>query len=401
MNLIKNWIAEAVANRADAGPTIAARPVNVLAYVHMRNIHRSTGAGRVARQLTEHVARREGVNVHILADQSDYRSVIDKVGQPWKSFPCHLFTSDTSVQQGRWLLTHRPAAEHYWPDAQVVHCTGESYVPTSRSKLVVTVHDAAYFDRGAHPKTFSTWKQNLRWRILYAILSRKADVFHTVSHFSADRLGEIFPDIRSRLRVVHNAVAPIFFRPRWELSDEFLKRIGLANKPYILLPGGLHYRKNADLVFKAWPELSRRMPDLRLVVPGHCDPVLAMRASSLGPSVKLLGFVEDEELHALYGSAQVVWFPSRYEGFGMPVLEAMASGAPVVASNSTSIPEVAGDTAMLVSQDSIEANVAALEAVIGSAEVRAGMIARGKARAQQFTWTASASRIHEIYSSLL
>jgi glycosyltransferase involved in cell wall biosynthesis len=401
MNLVKNSVAEVMSNPAEASPSIAGRTVNVLVYVHMRNIHRSTGAGRVARQLTEHVARRAGLNVHILADESDHRSVVDKVGQPWASFPCHLFTNDTSAQQRRWLLTHRPVAEDYWPEAQIVHCTGESYVPTSRSKLVVTVHDAAYFDRGAHSKTFSNWKQSLKWRILYATLSRKADVFHTVSHFSADRLGEIFPGIRSRLRVVHNAAPPIFFGPRWRLSEEFLRRAGLANKPYILFPGGLHYRKNADLVFRAWPVLSKRMPDLLLVVPGHCDPVLAVRASTMGPSVRLLGFVEDEELHALYGGAQVVWFPSRYEGFGMPVLEAMASGAPVVASNSTSIPEIAADAAMLVSPDSIEANVDALETVMGSSEIRASMIAQGKTRAEQFTWTASAARIHEIYSSLL
>lgn len=401
MKLVKNCMAEVVSNPAQANPLIAVREVNVLVYVHMRNIHRSTGAGRVARQLTEHVARREGVNVHILADRSDHRLIVDKVGHPWTSFPCHLFNSDTAVQQRRWLLLHRPVAEDYWPEAQIVHCTGESYVPTSRSKLVVTVHDAAYFDKGAQPRNFLTWKQRLKWRILYAILSRKADVFHTVSHFSADRLGEIFPDIRSRLRVVHNAVPPIFFGPQGRLGEEFLKRMGLANKPYILFPGGLHYRKNADLVFKAWPLLAKRMPDLLLVVPGHCDAALAARACTMGPSIKLLGFVEDEELHALYGGAQVVWFPSRYEGFGMPVLEAMASGAPVVASNSTSIPEIAADSAMLVSPDSVDANLDALASVITSAGMRTSMIARGKTRAQQFTWTASASQIHEIYSSLL
>jgi hypothetical protein len=124
--------------------------MNVLAYVHLRNIYRSTGAGRVARELTEHVVRREGVNVHILADQADHRAVIEKMGEPWTSFQYHLFTRDTSRQQALWLLLHRRVAEHYWPDAQIVHCTGESYVPTSRSRVVVTVHDAAYFEPDAH-----------------------------------------------------------------------------------------------------------------------------------------------------------------------------------------------------------------------------------------------------------
>src|ERR1700734_2054923 len=120
--------------------------MNVLAYIHLRNILRSTGAGRVARELIEHVARRENVNVHILADRADYGAIAHKVGPPWTTFPCHLFRSDTSIQQAKWLMFNGPAAEAYWPGAQIVHCTMESYVPAVRSRLVVTVHDAAYFD---------------------------------------------------------------------------------------------------------------------------------------------------------------------------------------------------------------------------------------------------------------
>jgi len=167
--------------------------MNVLAYVHLRNIHGSTGAGRVARQLTEHVAQRGGVNVHILADESDHKAVVEKVGAPWTTFTYHLFSKDTSYQQARWLTFHNPVAEKYWPEAEIVHCTGESYVPTSRCRLIVTVHDAAYFDSGAHPNTFATMKQRLKWKFLYATLSRSADLFHTVSQFSAERLGSAFP----------------------------------------------------------------------------------------------------------------------------------------------------------------------------------------------------------------
>ncbi|MBV9769500.1 MAG: hypothetical protein JOZ32_08015, partial [Bryobacterales bacterium] len=128
--------------------------MNILAYVHLRNIHRCTGAGRVARELIEHVALRKDVNMHILADRADYHSVANKVGQPWTSFPYHLFSTDTSLQQAKWIFLQRPAAKQYWPKAQIVHCTMESYVPKSESRLLVTIHDAAYFD-GAHPHSFS------------------------------------------------------------------------------------------------------------------------------------------------------------------------------------------------------------------------------------------------------
>jgi glycosyltransferase involved in cell wall biosynthesis len=374
--------------------------MNILAYVHLRNIHHCTGAGRVARELIEHVTRREDVNMHILADQVDYNAVTHKVGGPWTTFPYHLFSSDTSIQQAKWILFQHPAAEAYWPEAQIVHCTMESYVPTAGSRLVVTIHDAAYFD-GAHPHSFSTFKQQLKWRILYGTLSRTVDVFHTVSHFSAERLAAAFPMIRSRLRVIHNAVSSVFFEPFDLKAEELLRISHLNGKRFVLLPGGLHYRKNADLVLRAWPILRDLIPDLTLVVAGHNHPDYVPAARGLGPSVILTGFVEDQQLRALYHGAQAVWFPSQYEGFGIPVLEAMACGAPVVASNNTAIPEICGDAAVLVHPCSVDENVQAIEAVMKDGQLRANLQKQGKKRAEPFTWTASAAQLHSVYSELL
>ena len=374
--------------------------MNVLAYVHLRNIHRSTGAGRVARQLTEHVALRERVNMHILADQADYQTIVPQVGLPWTGFPYHLFANDTSKQQARWLITHRPKAEDFWPEAQIIHCTGESYVPTSRSKLVVTMHDAAIFEKSAHPRTLATWKQQLKWRILYGTLARTADLFHTVSQFSADRLAHFFPSMRNRLRVIHNAVPQRFFEPVNGAGEEFLARTGLAQKRYILVPGGLHYRKNAELILRAWPILRERLPDVTLAISGHCQPDLAAQAKQLA-SLQLTGFVDDDQLCALYHGAQVVWFPSRYEGFGIPVVEAMACGTPVVASNSSSIPEIAGQDALLVSPTSVEENVEAIATLLNHPAERERLSALSRQRAARFTWPQAAEQLQALYASLL
>jgi glycosyltransferase involved in cell wall biosynthesis len=375
--------------------------MNILAYVHLRNIVRSTGAGRVARELVEHVARRDGVNMHILADRADHAAIVDEMNVHWASFPYHLFASDASLQQRKWIMFQRPTAEHFWPEAQIVHCTGESYVPTASSRLVVTVHDAAYFDKGAHLPNFATLKQQVKWRVLYRTLLRKVDVFHTVSHFSAERLAIAFPGIRSRLRVVYNGVSSLFFEPRDSDVEQLLVDKGLKNRRYVLLPGGLHYRKNAEMVLKAWPILLERIPDLALVIAGHNNAAYLPLPAELGKSVILTGFIEDTTLRALYHGAQVVWFPSRYEGFGLPVLEAMACGAAVVTSNTTSIPEISGDAAVLVSPYSIDENVDALDAVIQDGQLRERLQKRGKKRAAPFTWDASAIQMREIYSSLL
>jgi len=375
--------------------------MNVLAYIHMRNIHRSTGAGRVARELIEHVARRRGVNMHILADRSDHAKVAHKAGGAWNTFPYHFFPGTTSLQQARWILCDGPSAESYWPHAEIVHCTMESYVPTAGSRLVVTVHDAAYFDR-AHPRTFSAAKQQMKWRILYGTLARSADVFHTVSQFSADRLAHAFPAIRSRLRVIYNAVSSLFFAPfphGAEPAGSVAAR--LRGRPFILVPGGLHHRKNADMILRAWPVVQSRIPDLTLVIAGHNDPGYVPAARSLGRSVRLTGYVEDEQLRALYQGAQAVWFPTHYEGFGIPVLEAMACGTPVIAADTTAIPEVSGDAAILVGPHSVDQNVQAIEAVVNDARLRAEMRERGKRRAAPFTWAASAAQLHAVYSGLV
>ena len=339
--------------------------------------------------------------MHILADRADHAAIADEMNVNWASFPYHLFSNDASLQQRKWIMYQRPTAEQFWPEAQIVHCTGESYVPTAGSRLVVTVHDAAYFDQGAHLLSLATLKQQVKWRVLYRTLLRKVDVFHTVSHFSAERLTAAFPAIGSRLRVVYNGVSSLFFEPRDSDVEQLLVDKGLKNRRYVLLPGGLHYRKNADMVLKAWPILQERIPDVALVVAGHNHAAYLPLAAELGKSVILTGFVEDKTLRALYHGAQVVWFPSRYEGFGLPVLEAMACGAAVVASNTTSIPEISGDAAVLVSPYSIDENVEALDAVIQDGQLRARLQRRGKKRASPFTWDASSIQMREIYSSLL
>jgi glycosyltransferase involved in cell wall biosynthesis len=391
----------ATALLSGALPAQTANAVNVLSYVHMRNIYGSTGAGRVARQLTEHLARRGDVNLHILADASDHERILPLVEGDWRNYQYHTFSADTSRQQALWFALNRPLAESFWSDVQIVHCTAESYVPVSKARLVVTVHDAAYFEDTAHKVDSAFYRQRLKWKLLFAKLSRKADLFHTVSQFSADRLGHFFPAIASRLRVIPNAVSPHFFQPTTVEGIRYLEEQQLLDQPFVLVPGGLHFRKNAELILATCPLLMERHPELKIVIVNHSDPAYIERAASLSSGLKMLGFVSDEALHALYSAATVVWFPSRYEGFGLPVIEAMACGAPVVASHASSLPEIAGDAATLVMANTPEAHTAAIEGLLCDALTRRQFAIAGRERAATFTWSSSAAQLKRQFDSLL
>ncbi|GAC1389294.1 MAG: hypothetical protein NVSMB31_05090 [Vulcanimicrobiaceae bacterium] len=351
--------------------------------------------------MTEHLAERPGVDLRVLADAGDHERIVPRVGAPWAAFRYHLFQTETSKQQARWVFLGSPTAESFWPDAQIVYCTGESYVPATRARLIVTMHDAAYFEPGPHRRDWRYWRQRAKWHVLYTKLARKADMFHTVSHFSASRLGHFFPSIKSRLRVVHNAVMPCFFEPASAGEQEYLTRQGLQNRPYVLLPGGLHHRKNADLVLKGWARIHQHRPELLLVIANHPNPMYQQPVDALGKSVRTMGFVDDQELRSLYRSARVVWFPSLYEGFGLPVAEAMACGAPVLASDSSSIPEVAGDAAVLVDANNVQAHVDALTDLAFDEPVRRDLGMRGQKRAARFRWGTSAAQLHECLKELV
>ena len=376
-------------------------PLRLLAYVHLRNIHRSTGAGRVARQLTEHLALRLDIDLRVLADCADRERVVPLVGAPWNEFRYHTFAAETSRQQAIWFATGRPRAEALWPEAQVVFCTGESYVPTHSARLAVTAHDAAFFEPAAHRRDCAFWTQQMKWRLLFRRLSARADMIHTVSQFSADRLLHFFPALAKRVRVVPNAVTPHFFGPVAVEGVAYLEAQGLTRGRFVLVPGGLHFRKNADLVLKGIARLLALDASLLIAIVNHSDPMYAASAEALGPRVRLLGFVEESALHALYVHAALVWFPSRYEGFGLPVLEAMAVGTPVVASDASSLPEIAGGAALLASPDDAEAHLEAIEAVLSDGRLAERMRVAGRIRAARFTWANSAAQLTGYLRELL
>jgi glycosyltransferase involved in cell wall biosynthesis len=255
--------------------------------------------------------------------------------------------------------------------ADVLHCPTYRGPVRSRVPLVVTVHDLAVL---RHPETFNRWSRLYSPRVVPRVL-RAARRVIAVSDFTRRELLELLGVPEDRIRVVPNAVA-----------DEFTQDGPAEEGEYVLAVGTLEPRKNLDRLVEA---VRRTDTELRIVGARGWGGV-----DIAGNGVRWLGEVSDVELARLYRGAACVAYPSLYEGFGIPVLEAMACGAPVVTSRGTAMEEVADGAAVLVDARD-PAEIAA--GIVRAVEDRDELVARGLERAQAFRWDAVAAATVGVY----
>ena len=265
--------------------------------------------------------------------------------------------------------------------------------------VVLTIHDLIPF---LYPREH-VWVR--RERLLALRQARHADAVVVPSRATAgdvERLGHVDP---ARITVIPHGVDASFRPATEEAVDAVRRRLGLADEPYLLTTGTLDPRKRRDLLARAVAALRRDTP-VRLVIAGDQGIFLplvdrALAEAGIAAQTVLPGFVSHEELVALYSGAAAFVFPSAYEGFGLPLLEAMACGTPVVAFDNSAHPEVAGDAAELVADGDLPAFTTAIERVLAEpAAIRATRVERGRARAATFEWRASAEAHLRLYRSL-
>lgn len=274
--------------------------------------------------------------------------------------------------------------------------------PVRRARTALTVHDLSFL---RYPECFSP--PLLRYLLNAVPRSiERADLVLADSEHTQRDLDELLGVPGERVRVVHAGVEPAFApRPPAEVTA-VRQRYGIQ-RPYLLGLGTLQPRKNFVRLIEAYRLLRQehQIPH-QLVIGGgrgwlHEPIVEAIETHHLQDDVLLIGFVEDTDLPALYTGADLFAFPSLYEGFGIPVLEAMACGTPVVAASASSLPEVAGDAALLVPPTDVAALAEALWRALDDTDLRADLRARGLAQARRFTWRASAQHLRECYRELM
>jgi glycosyltransferase involved in cell wall biosynthesis len=267
--------------------------------------------------------------------------------------------------------------------------------------LALTIHDVSF---ETYPEFFSRKQRWWHRAVAPRLLARRAEIVLAVSETTKRDIVERWGIPADRIVVTPEGVAADFFEPppQGALAD-LKKRHGLPER-YILQVGALEPRKNHLGTLEAYHQLrpQARFADLGLVLAGppgwNNGPILrAIRNSPYRDDIRLLGFVSDDERRALYHSASALAFPSFYEGFGLPPLEAMASGLPVIASNSGAIGEVVGDAGILVDPYRPSEIADALSAVLDSPSLAELYVTRGRARATRFTWDACAKKTEEAF----
>lgn len=263
---------------------------------------------------------------------------------------------------------------------------------------MVTIHDAAFVDTpAAYSWAFRNW---YRW--LMPRLAKRAVKLFTVSEFSRERLAEVC-GVKPEKFAITPCAADERFRPATEQELRDVREALNLPPRYILSLGSLDRRKNLRSVIKAWGTLPQWHDDITLVLAGGQGKSRVFSEPDLNPippAVQPLGYVDDKWLPALYSGAEAFVFASSYEGFGIPTLEAMACGTPVICSSTTAFPSVAGDAVEYVDPASIESIAAGIDKLLHGSDLRATLTQRGLDRNRLFSWKKSAEVVRDAFREI-
>ncbi len=302
----------------------------------------------------------------------------------------------------RWLLANRPRVEKFAGAHDLWFSPGPPAFPTA-GRMVVVMHDMNWLK---FPRFYPRYSVRLR-RVDFRRSVRRAAGILTVSEWSRRDILEASGLEESRVRAVYNGLDPAFFlRPSEAEISAALDRLGVR-RPYVLAVAGDNSpKKNLPNLVRAVARLPKEFAGTMLVNvgrPRYDQAGFEGLVSELGLSerVKAVGRVADDDLRALYAGAELTAYPSLYEGFGFPIVESMAAGTPVVTSNTSSMPEVAGDAALLVDPADPGAISGAIRSLLADPALRAGFAAKGLERAKRFRWETCARATRDFFAEMI
>lgn len=368
--------------------------MRVLAFGQLARTYRpATGVGRYINNMLLGLAARDGFDVELLFSKSylgpdgkpDPRTPLGAL--PFRTYPWH----ERAIERA-WKLSGWPRADRWLGGADWLFLPAEARVP-SRVPTVLTIHDIRFWEPSVGYHTVSQQRADRRrWAWWLPPALEAAKVVTTVSQYTKSRLVELLGVDAGKIVVVGNGAEQSFFDVA-EQNPATLPRA--VPGPYLLVVGGLKCSRGAGWVLEMARLMAERKGGLTIVSAGKDDPDMAAEARK-HPNVKLLGTVGDDVMPGYVRNATAVLFLSMYEGFGIPAVEAMAAGTPVVTSDLTALPEVAGDGAVVTDPADVEGVLATCERLSSDPAYRAEWSARGRRRAAAFTWDKCVDRLAAV-----
>jgi len=287
-------------------------------------------------------------------------------------------------------------------EADVFHAPHYVYPLFLPCPGVVTIHDCIHL---RFPRQLPNPAAGIYARLMIRRAVRAADRVITVSQATKADLIELVDADGAKIEVIPHGCDPFFLqRPPAEEIEAVREKYALE-RPFLLSVTNIKPHKNLKRLLQAFAQLCGDYPDLELIIAGgtlrdHPELEKICAESAVGERVRSLGYVPKQELRALYNMARIFVFPSLYEGFGLPPLEAMACGTPVVASRSSAIPEVVGHSGLLVNPYRVDAIAEAVRSLLENDSFRDALGVQGRRRAREFDWDATAQRVLDVYHSV-
>ncbi|MDP9090020.1 MAG: glycosyltransferase family 4 protein [Pseudomonadota bacterium] len=283
---------------------------------------------------------------------------------------------------------------HAWEQVELpLHCSEDLLLnlcntgPVLHRSQLVVLHDAGVnATRSSYKWTFRTWQT-----FLIGSLMRRANIVATVSKFSASELIRWFPGIRRRVEIISESGEHILDVPA---DHTVLQRLQLRDERFVLAVGSRSPNKNFSAIIRAAALLSDM--DIKIVAVGGSNSRIFSGVELEAKNLILAGYVTDGELRSLYENAQCFVFPSFYEGFGLPPLEAMHCGCPTLVSNRSAMPEVCGEASLYFEPDDPADIAQQLRRVLSSGTLRSEMREAGFIRTKLFTWNKAADQLHSL-----
>ena len=363
--------------------------------IDARKLH-DYGIGTYVRNLLRHLARLDGETEYVVICRPDDRAHVEGLGENFRAVPETAPTYSIREQYRLPLDLRRERV-------QVFHAPHYVLPPLTPCRSVVTIHDLIHlrFPEYLPSRLAYVYARSVIWSAI-----RRSDRILTVSEASKRDILRFFNVSAGKIEVITNAIDERFGQSPTEEEVVLVRERYQLQSPFLLYAGNIKPHKNLERLIEAFAELRRRGFDrVKLLIIGDQVskyPALrrAVHRCKLHTHVRFFGFVPDRTLAVLYRLADAFVFPSLYEGFGLPPLEAMASGTPVVTSNVSSLPEVAGDAAVLVDPYRPEAIADGIHRILSDDALRDQLRVKGPLRAQQFSWAQSVGRIREIYAEV-